>query len=181
MEMHTSPVCRDGRERGQCPHQLTSPNNAPPLPHPLERPGGVGWERQAHLIDVGVPHLGQEPKGWRGVRVVDGELEACLGGGQRAGRTQPGPALLSPQCCVWVWTGQDRTGQLLQTLPINTEGHRPGMAPPAPGGLPALALVGGRALVCVSARGTLHAVHTTHRPGVGPTTGCLGLFWGHLS
>ena len=34
-------------------------------------------------VDVGVPHLGQEPKGGRGVRVVDGELQACLVRGEQ--------------------------------------------------------------------------------------------------
>lgn len=31
-----------------------------------------------HQVNVGVPHLGQEPKGQRGEKAVDGELEACL-------------------------------------------------------------------------------------------------------
>lgn len=31
-----------------------------------------------YLIDVWVPHLGEEPEGWWGIRVVDGELEASL-------------------------------------------------------------------------------------------------------
>lgn len=30
------------------------------------------------LMDVWVPHLGEEPEGWWGIRVVDGELEASL-------------------------------------------------------------------------------------------------------
>lgn len=62
---------------------------SPARPHYREAGRGK-WERQAHLIDVGVPHLGQEPKGWWGVRVVDGKLEACLGGGQRAGGLNQG-------------------------------------------------------------------------------------------
>lgn len=40
-----------------------------------------GWRMEMHtyrLVYVRVPHLGQEPKGWWGVRAVDGELEACL-------------------------------------------------------------------------------------------------------
>jgi hypothetical protein len=32
----------------------------------------------SYLIDVWVPHLGEEPEGWWGIRVVDGELEASL-------------------------------------------------------------------------------------------------------
>lgn len=72
--MQTSPVCEiwGGRE-GSAPKWLLSPRLLP-----LQGP------RHAHLVDVGVPHLGQEPKGRRGVRVVDGELEACLVGEQGA-------------------------------------------------------------------------------------------------
>lgn len=29
-------------------------------------------------VDVGVPHFGQKPKGRKGEKAVDGELEACL-------------------------------------------------------------------------------------------------------
>lgn len=38
------------------------------------------WARHlvSYLIDVWVPHLGEEPEGWWGIRVVDGELEASL-------------------------------------------------------------------------------------------------------
>ena len=52
-----------------------APVPKPPYPH---RARG-----HAHLVDVGVPHLRQEPKGGRGVRVVDGELEARLVGGEQ--------------------------------------------------------------------------------------------------
>lgn len=80
----------------------------------------------AHLIDVGVPHLGQEPKGWWGVRVVNGELEARLVGGREHGLSRaragwpgtslaghsshkPGAFLGSPElspvpaCCWGAW------------------------------------------------------------------------------
>lgn len=32
-----------------------------------------------YLINVGVPHLGEEAEGWWGVRVVHGELDVSLG------------------------------------------------------------------------------------------------------
>ncbi len=31
-----------------------------------------------HLVDVGVPHLGEEAEGWWGVWVVNGELDVSL-------------------------------------------------------------------------------------------------------
>lgn len=31
-----------------------------------------------YLVDVGVPHLGEEAKGWWGVRVVDGKRNVSL-------------------------------------------------------------------------------------------------------
>lgn len=58
-----------------------------------------GWEEQAYLVDVGVPHLGQEAEGRWGVRVVDGELEACLGVGRKQqGSAKAGPVVTSALC-----------------------------------------------------------------------------------
>lgn len=116
-------------EKGVSAHTSSSVQTMPlPCPPPLQRPGGGRWERQAHLIDVGVPHLCQEPKGWRGVRVVDRELEACLGVGQRMrGLSQGQPCC--PLSAVYV-SRLDRTDYFLQTLPMNTQGHRPGMDTP---------------------------------------------------
>lgn len=46
----------------------------------------VKWERcynsycrKLHLIDVGVPHLGEEPEGGWGVWIIYGELDPSLG------------------------------------------------------------------------------------------------------
>lgn len=38
----------------------------------------AGRHLVSYLIDVWVPHLGEEPEGWWGIWVVDGELEASL-------------------------------------------------------------------------------------------------------
>lgn len=128
------------------------PHSAPR--HPLTE--------RAHLVDVGVPHLGQETKSRRGIGVVDGELEACLWGGQRRS-AQMGPAVCSaPRVGTgWpaqaaaptaptstrkrpsAWEGRPRHGQAAQragavrTLARNTTHQpRPSRAWPGAGRLP---------------------------------------------
>lgn len=50
---------------------------------------------QAYLVDVGVPHLGQEAESWWRIRVVDGELEPGLKG--RIQGAQRSQASLDPR------------------------------------------------------------------------------------
>lgn len=36
------------------------------------------WSAATHLVDVGMPHLGEEAEGWGGIRIVDRELDVGL-------------------------------------------------------------------------------------------------------
>lgn len=78
MEMHTSPFWREKKVEWtnfiiyyiQKKHSGTIA---------MERKQNKIKRKQFHLINVGVPHLGEEAEGWWGVRVVDWKLDVSLG------------------------------------------------------------------------------------------------------
>lgn len=157
MEMHTSPVCPGTGRRGHCLPWRPAGRTVPPAT-PLR-----SGEERAHLVDVGVPHLGQETKSRRGIGVVDGELEACLWGGQRRG-AQMGPAVCSAPRVGTGWPAQAAA----PTAPTSTRKR-----PSAWEGRPRHGRAAQRAgAVCTLARNTTHQPRPSRAwPGAGRLPG----------